>query len=75
MQDKAGYHHMRRLVGGFATSIAISTVTELGIPDLLADGPRSVADIARRVGADEGFLRRVRCSSAAAPAGRPGASC
>ena len=59
MEDRTGYHEMRRLVGGFATSIAISTVTELGIPDLLAKGPRSVADLASQVGANEDFLRRV----------------
>src|SRR5207244_9252490 len=59
MRDKAGYNDMRRLVGGYATSIAVSVVAELGIPDLLAGGPLSVAELARRVGAHEDFLRRV----------------
>ena len=59
MQDNAGYNEMRRLVGGYATSIAISAVTELGIPDLLAKEPKDAAGLARQVGADEAFLRRV----------------
>jgi SAM-dependent methyltransferase len=34
-------------------------VGELGIPELLADGPRSVGDLAREVGADPDTLYRV----------------
>jgi hypothetical protein len=59
MQPNSPYHDMRRLITGFATSIAVSLVAELGVPDLLADGPKSASDLARRVGADEDFLRRV----------------
>jgi hypothetical protein len=59
MQGNSPFRDMRRLVGGYATSIAVSVVAELGIPDLLADGPKRASDLARQVGADEDFLRRV----------------
>jgi hypothetical protein len=59
MPVSSPFHEMRRLVLGYAISIAVSAVAELGIPDLLADGPKGAADLARRVGVDEDFLRRV----------------
>ena len=50
---------MRRLQYGFSIAIAISVVAELGIPDLLAQGPKSTSDLARSSGANEQFLQRV----------------
>ena len=50
---------LSRLVGGFRVSQAIHVVAELGVPDLLADGPKGVEALAAGVGADEGALFRV----------------
>src|SRR5262249_2688038 len=59
MQGSSPFQEMRRLVAGHSISIAISVVAELGVPDLLADGPKTASELARRVGAHEDFLRRV----------------
>lgn len=42
-----------------ATPWAIRVVVTLGIPDLLADGPRSVDELAAAAGCDAGYLRRI----------------
>lgn len=44
--------------GAFATHL-IGVAVELGLPDLLHDGPRSSEDLARASGADAGALHRV----------------
>ena len=59
MQGSSPFQEMRRLVNGHSIGIAISVVAELGVPDLLADGPQTASELARRVGAHEDFLRRV----------------
>src|SRR5258707_5022500 len=59
MQGSSPYPDMRRIIAGHSISIAVSVVAELGVPDLLADGPKTASELARRVGADEDFLRRV----------------
>jgi predicted O-methyltransferase YrrM len=48
-----------RLFRGYWVSQAIYVATELGIADLLADGPRTVADLAGAAGAHAPTLRRV----------------
>ena len=48
-----------RLFRGFWTSRAIYVATELGIADLLADGPRTVADLAATTKTHEPSLYRV----------------
>ncbi|GAC1316277.1 MAG: methyltransferase [Chloroflexota bacterium] len=50
---------MRRLVDGFQVSQAVHAVVALGIPDLLADGPRAVEHLAAHVGAHAPSLVRV----------------
>jgi predicted O-methyltransferase YrrM len=50
---------MGRRVVGFSITIAIAAVAELRIADHLADGPKTVAELARQSGANEQFLRRV----------------
>ncbi len=42
-----------------ATPWAIRVVVTLGIPDLLADGPRSIGDLAAAAGCDAGYLSRI----------------
>ncbi|HEX6120357.1 MAG TPA: methyltransferase [Dongiaceae bacterium] len=59
MTGKPGFDQMRRLIAGYSVTIAISAVTELGIPDRLAEGPRDAAALAREAGVNEDFLRRV----------------
>lgn len=59
MAARPGFEEMRRLVSGYSVTIAISAVTELGIPDRLAEGPRDAGALARDTGVNEDFLRRV----------------
>src|SRR2546428_8367515 len=47
------------LVRGCRISQAIYVVTQLGIPDLLADGPREIDALARATGSHPPSLRRV----------------
>jgi len=42
-----------------ATPWAIRVVVTLGIPDLLADGPRPADELAAAAGCDAGYLRRI----------------
>jgi len=50
---------LRRLVNGYQVTQAIHAVVELGIPDLLAGGPRSSTDLAEATSANEDALYRV----------------
>jgi hypothetical protein len=47
------------LVSGFRATQLVRAVTELRIPDLLADGPRSAADLAEATGVMTGPLERA----------------
>ncbi len=55
-----------RLVNGFQVSQAIHVLVRLGIPDRLAAGPRSAADLAKEAGAHEPSLYRLLRALAAA---------
>ncbi len=57
--DAAAMEHVFQLVGGYMVSAALGVVAQLGVADQLADGPRPVVELARRVGADEDALYRV----------------
>jgi hypothetical protein len=48
-----------RLATGFWISQAIFVVAQLGIADLLRDGPRSAAQLAEAVGAHPDALHRI----------------
>src|SRR5262245_21120887 len=50
---------LRRLVLGYRVSQAISAAAELGIADLLANGPRTADDLASAAGAHAPSLYRV----------------
>ena len=50
---------LTRLFRGFWVSQAIYVAARLGLADLVADGPRSVADLASATGAHAPTLRRV----------------
>lgn len=56
MSDSA---ELRALITGYRLSAAVNVAAELGLSDLLADGPRSVADLADEVSADPGSLHRL----------------
>ena len=47
------------LVRGYRISQAIYVATRLGIPDLLADGPREIDELAHATGSHPPSLRRV----------------
>jgi SAM-dependent methyltransferase len=53
------------LMSGHAVVRSIGVVAELGVPDVLANGPMSAADIASRCGANEDALSRVMRTLAA----------
>src|ERR1700751_6025270 len=50
---------MVQLLAGFQVSQGIYAAGKLGVPDALADGPKSVEELAHRAGADPGSLRRL----------------
>jgi hypothetical protein len=50
---------VRRLVNGFRVSQAIHVAVVLGVSDLLAGGPRAVADLAEQTGCDTRSLYRL----------------
>lgn len=50
---------MRELIASALISQMISVIARLGVPDVLAEGPLPVAEIARRVGAHDSALYRV----------------
>ncbi len=57
---------MRRLLTGVRVSQAISVAASMGIPDALAEGPRSAEDLAPAVGAHAPTLYRLLRTLAAA---------
>jgi hypothetical protein len=53
------FQTLNRLIGGFRVSQAISVIVRLGLPDLLANGPAHIADLARATVTQAGALYRV----------------
>jgi hypothetical protein len=53
------FHTLNRLIGGYRVSRAIAVVVALGVPDLLAGGPRAIDDLARATETHPGALYRV----------------
>ena len=53
------FQTLNRLIGGYRVSRAIAVVVGLGIPDLLAGGPRAVDDLAQATETHAGALYRV----------------
>jgi SAM-dependent methyltransferase len=52
-------HQMNQLIRGYWVTQAIYVVAELGVADLLVDGPRAPAELARATGANSDLLYRV----------------
>jgi hypothetical protein len=50
---------LRTMISGFRVSMALSVAADLGLSDRLAAGPRTVAELATAVDADEDTLRRL----------------
>jgi DNA-binding transcriptional ArsR family regulator len=50
---------LRELINGYQVTQAMSVATGLGVPDLLAGGPRSAEDLAEAAGADPAALYRL----------------
>src|SRR4051794_15585357 len=65
MTDERTAETLRRLVNGFQVSQAVHVAAKLGIADVLADGPQSIAYLAERTGADEDALYRLMRALAA----------
>lgn len=57
--DTAAIQHLFQLTTGYMVSAILGAVTRLGVPEQLADRPRSTADLARAVGANEDALYRA----------------
>jgi O-methyltransferase domain/Dimerisation domain len=51
--------HMMQLLSGFEFSQALYTVAKLGVATALAEGPRTVAELAVATGSNEDALRRI----------------
>jgi hypothetical protein len=64
---------LQGLLSGTWLAQACYAVTKLGVPDLLAGGPRTAADLARSTGADPGTLYRLLRALASAGVFRPAA--
>jgi hypothetical protein len=50
---------LARLADGYLVTQLLHVVVALGVPDALADGPRSADELARELGAVPGVLHRV----------------
>jgi predicted transcriptional regulator len=50
---------MQQLLSGFEVSQALYVIAELGVATALADGPRSVREVALATGADPDALGRI----------------
>jgi hypothetical protein len=59
LPDEAPSATLRRLINGYQISQAIHVATVLGIPDLLAEGPRTADDLAAATGSNGNALRRL----------------
>lgn len=57
--DLQALQHVFQVGTGFIASAALGVAVKLGIPDQLSDGPRTAADLARAVGANEDALYRT----------------
>jgi hypothetical protein len=62
--DPAMFPKMVELIGSFPSAQYTRSLTVLGVPDELADGPRHVADIASAIGAHEPTLAKYLRSCA-----------
>src|SRR5687768_3952922 len=50
---------LRRLISGYQTTFLVQIAAELGLADLLAQGPRGAEDLAAATGTRPDALRRV----------------
>jgi hypothetical protein len=57
--EPAPQWRIARLMDGYLTTQLLYVAAKLGVADALADGPRTVEEIAEAVGADAPLLRRV----------------
>jgi hypothetical protein len=57
--EPAPQWRLARLMDGYLTTQLLYVAAKLGVADALADGPRTVEEIAEAVGADAPLLRRV----------------
>lgn len=56
---RASRQMLYRMIGGYWVSQAIYVVVELGIPDILAEGRQTAAELAERTGSHEASLYRL----------------
>ncbi|MEU9213812.1 methyltransferase [Streptomyces sp. NPDC048415] len=59
VRDQSDAYSLLDLIQGAVITQAISVAAKLGIADVLADGPLSVEDIAKRVGSDAKATHRI----------------
>jgi DNA-binding transcriptional ArsR family regulator len=57
--EVAARERLRQLVNGYQVTQAIHVAIDLGLPDLLAAGPRSASDLAAQTGSHHGSLYRL----------------
>jgi hypothetical protein len=59
LPDEAPSATLRRLINGYQVSQAIHAASVLGIPELLAEGPRTTDELAAATGSNGNALRRL----------------
>jgi O-methyltransferase domain/Dimerisation domain len=59
MTDRSADERLWDLLRGALATRALALVADLGVADALADGPRSITDLARELDADADTLRRL----------------
>jgi hypothetical protein len=64
-QSTESRERLQALIRGYRISQAVYVATRLGIPDLLADGPRDIEELAQETGSHLPSLRRVLAALAA----------
>lgn len=58
-QSAEARERLQALIRGYRMSQAVYVATRLGIPDILADGPRDVEELAQKTGSHPPSLRRL----------------
>jgi len=59
VENQEPLQQLTEMVGGLVVAQSVYAVAELGIADLLADGPRSSSELAEATGTDAGALYRM----------------
>ena len=57
--DPAPSEQLLNVIFSYILTRCVTAIAELGVPDILAEGPRSIEQLAEAIGANQEFLNRV----------------